>query len=90
MTKDNPDWLEEIGQINRELLHASWDVDSLARSFERIGNDAIANELSEYARIMRDSSTGVGNAIGRMLNKEVTKGQKEIAEIFKVLIVAKE
>ena len=79
-------WINSVHDSIQDIRNVSQNLYSLSNSFSRTGNDSISNELREYAFYLDKSCKIINASIGKMLSDNVNEGNKEITQIFKILL----
>lgn len=80
--EEKRNWLDDI----RDGTDAIEDVDislcQLAKSFSRLGNDKVADELFDCVKWLREASKKIRDGSGKALNDMVSASQRSLQTTF--------
>ena len=79
-------WIDSIHSSIQDISNVSQNLYCLSDLFSRVGNEIVANKLREYVSYLDKSCKVINSSIGQMLSDNVNKGNKEITEMFKILL----
>lgn len=83
------EWLHEFDNARESAQTALESMDYLANALYAVGNDGLANRLSEYASVISESIKTMNSAVSRMITEQVNESLHQVGKTLAAIAEAR-
>lgn len=82
------EWLHEFDNARESAQAALESMDYLANALYTVGNDGLANRLSEYASVIGESIKTMNSAVSRMIIEQANESWNRVGKTLAAIAEA--